>query len=293
MRAIVAAILIAACPALVSAQSMTPQKVLLLPSTPPTLTETYGPGPQHVGELRLPSGKGPFPVAILVHGGCWQNKWAMDHFAPLASALTAKGYATWSIEYRRLGDAGAGWPGSFEDWAAAADHVRSLAKRYPLDLKRVITVGHSAGALGAVWIAARPNLPAGSPLRGKDPLRIKAAVNMDGPSELKPFAASGRDRQVCGAPVISQFMGGSPAEAPEHYALGDPGERLPLKTPQLVVASAVLSKADADSFAAKARAAGDPVEILDVTGTGHFDMIAPGTPAYARFEAFLVEKAPR
>lgn len=289
MRAILVAALIAAGPATATAQSMTPQKVEALPASTPTLKEAYGSRSQNVGELRLPAGKGPFPVAILVHGGCWKNQFGLAQFQALATGLTARGYATWSIEYRRLGDEGAGWPGTFEDWGAAADHVRSLAKRYPLDLKRVITVGHSAGALGSAWIAGRPNLPAGTAGRGKDPLRIRTAVIMDGPPELARFAESGRDRQVCTIPAISQMMGGMPAEAPDHYALGDPGMRLPWRVPQLLVAGAVLRKDDADFYASKARAAGDKVDVLDLTGTGHFDMVAPGTPAYAKFEAFLSE----
>ena len=291
MRAVIAALLLAACPSLALAQSMTPQKVEMLPATVPTVKEAYGPRPQNVGELRLPPGKGPFPVAVMVHGGCWQNKWSLPQFQALASALAAKGYATWSIEYRRLGDEGAGWPGTFEDWGAGADHVRDLAKRYPLDLSRVITIGHSAGALGSSWIGLRSSLPANALGRGRSPIKVNTIVVMDGPPELAKFSENGRDQMVCGAPVISQLLGGTPAQAPERYALGDPGKRLPWKAPILIASGVVLEKADADAFAEKARKAGDRVEVLDLSGTGHFDMVAPGTPAYAEFEAFLLEKA--
>ena len=295
MRAAVIGVLLLAASGAACAQPVitNPARILALPSKPAAAREAYGAGPRQFGELRLPPGKAPFPVAVVVHGGCWHNRFA-DYriMSPLASALTAKGWATWNIEYRMLGDAGGGWPGTFQDWGAATDHLRALARRHPLDLKRVIVVGHSAGGHAAHWIAARPALPRDADIRGRNPLPVKAVVNLDGPAEITPFA-SGRDREVCGMPVISDLIGGSPAAEPLRYALGDPGQRVPLRVPQLLVTSTVLRVADADAYVARARPAGDRVERLDVTGTGHFDLIAPNTPTWPKVEAFIVEKALR
>jgi acetyl esterase/lipase len=230
-------------------------------------------------------------VAVVVHGGCWHKRFAdRTVMSPLASALTARGYATWNIEYRMLGDPGGGWPGTFQDWGAATDHLRTLAKAHPLDLKRVIVVGHSAGGHAAHWIASRPRLPKDADIRGRNPLPVRAVVNLDGPAEITPFAG-GRDKEICGMPVISDLMGGPPAAQPLRYALGDPGQRTPLKAPQLLVTSSVLRPADAAAYAARARPAGDRIDVLDVSGTGHFDLIAPGTPTWSKVEAFIVEKA--
>ena len=136
---------------------MTSAQVTALPASTPYIRASYGFGPIEVGELRLPPGKGPFPVAVIIHGGCWAKGFAtMRMLSPLADALTAKGFATWNIEYRQLGDTGGGWPGTFQDWGAALDHLRVLARTQPLDLKRVIVVGHSAGGHAALWLAARP-----------------------------------------------------------------------------------------------------------------------------------------
>lgn len=293
MNRLLTAFALTALPLTAAAQSMTPAKLREQPSTPATARIAYGSLPQQMGDLRLPPGKGPFPVAVVVHGGCWRSK--TDNLlgtSALASALTAKGFATWNIEYRRLGDDGGGWPGTFQDWAAGADHLRALAKTYPLDLKRVIVVGHSAGGHAAQWLGSRGTLPKDSALGGGDPVRPKLVVNLDGPPALKPFAG-GRDQRVCGEPVIIQLMGGTPAEQAQRYRLGDPSERLPHKVPQLLVASAVLLKADAEQYAAAARAAGDKVEILDVTGSGHFDMIAPTTPTWPKVEAAILARAPK
>ena len=187
---------------------MTGQDLLALPQPPADRTIAYGSAPQQVAELRLPKGPGPHPVVVLVHGGCWQAPWGFDHVRSLAAALTAEGYATWSLEYRRLGDPGGGWPGTFEDVAHGADHLREVAREHPLDLDRVVAVGHSAGGQLALWLAARPRLPEGSPLRAAKPLRLRGVVSLAGITDLRAGAASG----VCGD-AIPQLLGG-PAAGP-------------------------------------------------------------------------------
>ena len=98
----------------------------------------YGDDPLQFGELRLPEGTGPHPVVILIHGGCWLSEFDITHLRKLAAAVTRTGVATWALEYRRVGNPGGGWPGTFQDIARGADHLRVLAKTHPLDLDRVI-----------------------------------------------------------------------------------------------------------------------------------------------------------
>jgi acetyl esterase/lipase len=287
VRGAILAALVAAIPAAALGQSMTPAKVNALPHSEPYIRASYGFGPIQVGELRLPPGKGPFPVAIVIHGGCYLKRMAdMKMMSPLATALTARGFATWNIEYRALGDDGAGWPGTFEDWAMAADHLRWLAKTEPLDLTRVIAVGHSSGGHAAMWLAARPQLS--GKLKGDDPVPIKAAVNIDGPED--PARYEPDQREICGQEVLNQMFGGSPQAAADHWRDGNPAQRLPLHAHQLLVASALMSGAAADAYAARARAAGDTVDVLKLDA-GHFDPIAPGTPAWKQVEDFIVDNA--
>ena len=110
---------------------------------------------------------------------------AMDNMRPLAAALTEEGIATWNIEYRRLGNDGGGWPGTFRDVASAADLLRTLAREHALDLTRVIAIGHSAGGHLAMWLAARPKMPQGSDVYSSNPLKLAGVVNLDGPGDLK------------------------------------------------------------------------------------------------------------
>jgi len=283
-----------AAPPPVAARGLSPAAVDRLPTRVPHAVHRYGPAPQHYGQLRLPVGAGPFPVAVVVHGGCWTGGFAtLRNTAPLASALAERGIASWNIEYRQLGEAGAGWPGTFQDWGAATDALRELATSHALDLSRVVTVGHSAGAHAALWIAARPGLPADSAIGAEDPLVVQGAVAIDGPGDLAAFV--GLDEQICGQPVITRLFGGSHAEVPERYAQGSPAERPDAGVPQVLAASVVLTPAGAEAYSA--RVGGANVRILVLEDAGHFDMIAPGQPSAARvleaIEALTASTAPR
>lgn len=289
MRCLALALLVAT-PAL--AQGMRPADVDKLPSAPPALTENYGADANQIGDLRLPDvktfGPGPHPVVIVIHGGCWWRGFATrQNTAALASRLTERGFATWNIDYRQQGDAGGGWPGSFRDWAAGSDHLRALAKRYPIDLARVAVTGHSAGAHAALWVAGRHKLPADSEIASPDPIKIGAVVGIDGPPD--PGAELERFEQGCGVPAVSGMFGGKPADQPKRYAEGSPQALLPLGMKSgLVSASLFLSPAAAERFVTAARKGKDQASALMLGGTGHFDVIAPGSPVWDQVEAFLV-----
>jgi acetyl esterase/lipase len=270
------------------AREMSPKDVDALPSSMPTAISQYGADALQMGELRLPAGKGPFPVAIVVHGGCWTKGFATRrNTAAMATALTKRGIATWNIEYRQVGEAGAGWPGTFQDWGAAADHLRKLARPHRLDLARVVAVGHSAGAHAALWLAARHRLPPTSEVRGANPLQMKAAVAIDGPGDLEPFI--GFDAEVCGKPVIAPLMGGTPDTVPARYAQGTPARLLPHGAPQYLVATAVLTPEAAAAYTASATAKGDRVETISPAGADHFNIIAPGEPQWSEVEALILK----
>lgn len=249
----------------------------------PDLTVRYGSDDLRVGELRLPKGKGPFPVAVMIHGGCWLASFdTYKGFGTISDALTQRGIATWNIEYRRLGDAGAGWPGSFQDIAAGVDHLSVLAKTYPIDLSRVTVVGHSAGALFALWTGARAKLgPDWTPK-----VRPVSVVAIDGPPALAPFV--GIDEQQCGAPVITQLMGGKPADRAAEYRLATPADNLPLGVHQLLV-QATFTPLMAP-YAAAARAAGDRVDVLQA-GQHHFDVVTPGSANGDKVIDFIASRA--
>jgi acetyl esterase/lipase len=287
---LVAAVLLVQPSTLLMAQRLGPREVDALPASEPTLVQKYGAELLQFGELRLPKGKGPFPVAVVIHGGCWTKGFAtLRNTAAIASELSKSGIATWNIEYRQVGDAGGGWPGTFRDWGAAVDYLRVLGKSYPLDLSRIVVIGHSAGAHAALWVAARNRLPTASEIRGSDPLRVQAAVAIDGPGDLTGFA--GFDAQVCGKPVIVPLMGGTPADQSERYRQASPQSLLPLGVPQFLITAEVLTSAKAQEYQKLGQERGDQIEILAPADAGHFDLIAPGQKAWDAVEQLILNHA--
>ncbi len=262
-----------------SAQSMmTGQDLLALPQPPADHVIAYGAVAQQVAELRLPKGAGPHPVVIVIHGGCWQTPWAMDHVRSLAGALTTEGYATWSLEYRRLGDPGGGWPGTFEDVAAGADYLQTVATAHSVDLGRVIALGHSAGGHLALWLAARRRLPRDSELWTAEAIPLGGVVSLAGITDLREGAAG----KVCGD-AIPQLLGGPPADQEARVAQSSPIELLPLRVPQRLVCGALDQRVPNDQsrrYQAAARKAGDAAQLEIVEGVGHFELVDPRSAAW-------------
>ena len=242
---------------------------------------SYGSDPLQFGELRIPKTPGPHPIAIVIHGGCWMAKLgtmdpravAIDNMRPLASALTDAGIVTWNIEYRRIGDPGGGWPGSFRDVAGAADFLRTIAADRRLDLNRVVSIGHSAGGHFALWLAARKRIPTSSELYSANPLPIAGVVDLDGPGDLK--ATIPLQQPVCGSPVITDLIGGSPEQQPDRYRAASPIELLPLGTRQIVLAGRMFGP-QTPAYEAAARKAGDSIEV-SVSDASHFVFIDPAS----------------
>lgn len=241
----------------------------------------YGHAPQQFGELRVPSGAGPFPVVVLIHGGCWLNQFDYRYFTHLADRLTTEaGVATWTVEYRRIGDPGGGWPGTFLDVANATDHLRRLASDRPLDLTRVVAIGHSAGGHLALWLAARPRLPKGTDVSSPDPLPLHAVVGLAAITDLVRYRVG--EPGSCNSAVDS-LMGGTDVEQASRYRLASPLALLPLGVPQWLVQGAVdpiVPAASVRDYVAAAKRAGDPATLLEESQAGHFDPAAPDTRSW-------------
>ena len=261
---------------------MTPQDLDALPRRAPDRRVAYGESPHQYGELRVPAGRGPHPVVILVHGGCFKAAYATaDYAAPIGDALKDEGIASWNIEYRRLGDEGGGWPGTYRDVGRAVDYLRTLAKPHNLDLSRVVVVGHSAGGHLAMWAAGRSRVPRQSAIYTANPLPIRGAVDLAGPLDLSAHIAEYEG--LCRDSVITSLMGGSPATHPERYAQASPIKLLPYGLPQVLVLGTYedfVPMRLVQAYAAAARRAGDSVRVIHVRGAGHFEVASPRSYAW-------------
>ena len=196
----------------------------------PKADATIAYGPDHLQKIDIwrPAGPGPHPVVLMVHGGCWQTAIAdrtlMDW---VAGDLRAAGVAVWNIDYRGVDRTGGGYPGTFADAAKAADQLAVHAKQYDLDLTRIVAVGHSAGGHLALWLAARAKLPADSPLRTADPLKIAHVVSLGGLPDLEATATS--PDNGCGTEVVTKLIGTDRADP---YADTSVPRLLPLGVPR-------------------------------------------------------------
>jgi acetyl esterase/lipase len=245
----------------------------------PSARIVYGTRALQFGNLRLPRGPGPHPVVLFVHGGCFLQQYTIAHAAALEQAFADSGYAVWSIEYRRVGDEGGGWPGTFEDVARAADYLRVLARTYPLDLSRVVAAGHSAGGALVMWLASRDRLRADSPLRGSSPIQIGAVLAIAPAADFGDLQA----KRVCGG-VMDKLMGGSPDSFPERYRDVSPALLAPIQVPQIIVVGGQDRNwgPGGKAYYASALAARDSlVRMVEVPEAGHFDVVAPTTAAWA------------
>ncbi len=261
--------------------------ILEQPPTPADSRIAYGADANQFGDLRLPAQvhvpqgtpeTGTVPLVVVIHGGFWRDTYSLDHIGHLCAALTAHGFATWSLEYCRLGQRGGGWPGTFQDVAAGLDQVRALVARYPLDLNRVITIGHSAGGHLALWLAARHRLPATSPLWSPNPLPVRGAISLAGVVDLQ------RAWELrLGRGVVDTLMVGSPAAWPERYAAASPIELLPLGVPQALLHGTlddIVPFEISQRYVAAAKCLGDPAELIVLEGQGHFEPIDPRSAAW-------------
>lgn len=258
-----------------------------MPLPPSGKRITYGNGPQQFGELRLPKGEGPFPVMILIHGGCWQASFDHVYITRLAAWLSAHGLATWTIEYRRLGDEGAGWPGTFLDVANAADALRRISETSPIDAQRVYAGGHSAGGQLALWLASRGALSEQSELFIKDPVRIRGVLGLAAITDLERYRIG--PPNSCHSSV-EPLLGGAPENVPTHYRETSPLQRLPLGIPQVFIQGErdpIVDPASVRAYVDAAKKAGDRAIILPLPAAGHFESSVPLPQTEALFAAAL------
>ena len=253
----------------------------------------YGKDTSQFGELWLQRDKraeqhsGGIPVIVFLHGGWWQSEYDLAYANPLCAALRDDGYAVWSIEYRRVGSTGGGWPATFQDAAAGLDFLGTLAKSYPLNLSRVVAMGHSAGGHLAFWLAGRHHIAEASPLHTPQPqislhglIALAGAVDLRLTIDLSGYFTFAHDKQE-----VYSLMGGTPADLADRYKAGDPGELLPLGVRQVLLQGTEDNQIPPElpgRWAEKARRQGEDVTVVTIPGGDHFDIVDPEAKAFEK-----------
>jgi acetyl esterase/lipase len=256
--------------------------ILSLAPPPADARLTYGSDPNQFLDLRLPSSKekrpSPYPLIINIHGGYWRAKYNLDHAGHLCAALTAKGLATANLEYRRVGNEGGGWPGTFADIRSAYQFLVQNAQRHNLDPGRIVVMGHSAGGQLALCLAAHE-------------ASVTRVVSLAGVVDLR----RAYELHLSNDAVV-EFLHGTPTEVPDHYREADPMQlSIPAARQWLVHGSAddtVPADFSLDYVSRKQKLSGkekEDVHLLEISGAGHFDVIDPHSQAWKQIEEMVLQ----
>jgi acetyl esterase/lipase len=246
-----------------------------VPPAPPGTRIAYSRGEFQFGELRVPSGSGPHPVAIVIHGGYWRARYDLTEVGHLCRAVTRQGLATWSLEYRRIGNPGGGWPGTLDDVRTGAVHLEKIAAERSLDLKRVVAMGHSAGGHLVLWLAKQN------------------AIALRGLVALAPVADLRRAWELkLSDTVVADLLGGSPQDLPDRYRSASPIELVPLGVAQRVLHGDnddIVPLEISRRYVAAAKKSGDDSKLIEVAGAGHFELIDPRSSAWPLVKEAVLE----
>lgn len=232
----------------------------------------YGPDPNQFIDVRVPEGPGPYPAVFFIHGGYWRAKYDLVHAGHLCAALAKTGIATWNIEYRRVGNPGGGWPGTFEDVRAAYRFLSDDKSNKTIDLKRVCVAGHSAGGQLALCLAAHEK-------------SISRVFSLAGVLDLR----RGWEMHLSND-AVAGFLGGSPTDVPEHYREASPAElTIPRAVQKLVHGTAddSVPYEIGKSYAEQKKKAKENVELATLPGVDHFQIIDPKSDVWSKIEAIF------
>lgn len=233
---------------------------------------SYGTDANQFGELYLPATPGPFNVVMTIHGGFWQAGYGLDLANPVCSALVSRGFAVWNLEYRRVGNPGGGWPGTFQDVRNGYRFLAQISSRYKLNAAKVLVLGHSAGGQLALCLAAHePSL--------------RSVVSLAGVVDLQQAW-----EQRLGNGAVAQFLGGSPQLVAEHYREADPMQ-LSIRATQWLIhggSDDIVPSSLSRNYAAQKKARGEDVHYLEISSANHFDLINPHSAAWPKIESTII-----
>ena len=236
--------------------------ILKLPTGTPSEILSYDDDPLQYGELWLPDTEQNLaaPLIVFIHGGCWLNAYDIKHTQAASNALTKAGYAVLSVEYRRTGDEGGAWPGTFNDILSAIEFAKRL-KRDKVNNSQIILMGHSAGGHLALLAANH---------YGKhEKNSVKGVIGLAAISNLKKYSQGDNSCQS----VVVDFMNGDFKANEEQYNLADP-------MVQGFHSRTILIHGDSDTIVPLAQSTKSNQYVEIVQGAGHFDMIHTGSSSW-------------
>ena len=245
---------------------------------PPDLRVKYGSDPNQFADLRLPAKDKPHGLVINIHGGFWRAKYGLDHAGHLCAALTAKGLATANVEYRRVGNEGGAWPGTFSDLRSACQFLVQNAGKYSFNTRKIVAMGHSAGGQLALCLAAH------------EP-SVTGVVSLAGVVDLQQAYQLHLSHDA-----VVEFLGGTPSEVPDHYREADPRQLSIVKARQWLIHGTsddtvppAFSRDYVDRKNKRRDAMKEEIHLIEIPGADHYDLIDPKSAAWTQVEQTVMQ----
>jgi acetyl esterase/lipase len=239
-----------------------PEQILSLASPPADLRVAYGKESSQFIDFRFPASDAGTALVIMVHGGFWRQKYDLAHAGHLCAAVTACGLTTANIEYRRVGEPGGGWPGTFEDVPAAL----RTARTHSGNRKPTLVMGHSAGGHLALWAATQQQ-------------DLNAVI------ALAPVACLRRAWELgLGDGAVSDLLGGPPDVVPDRYLLACPSKQS-TRVPRILIHGTdddIVPLSVSEDYLAARSVESDVVRFIKVHRADHFDLIDPRSGSWNR-----------
>jgi acetyl esterase/lipase len=171
------------------------------------------------------------PAVIVLHGGAWSRGVKSD-FVEYDRWLAAGGRVVFDAEYR-LANSTQRFPAQIMDVNSAIIWVKRHAAQYHVDPARIALLGRSAGgqlALLAAYTANDPSYQSAADVT--QDTRVRAVISFYGPTDLAwDYAHPGRPDVIDTPHTLENFLGGSPATAPQAYAAAAPIEHVNAQSP--------------------------------------------------------------
>lgn len=254
------------------------EDILSLPAPAADRRVAFGSDSNQFFDLRWPSVRAPqagFPLVINIHGGFWRARYDLAHAGHLCAALTNRGLVTANLEYRRVGNEGGGWPGTFADICQAHDFLVEQAQEYKVDAGRIVIMGHSAGGQLALCLAARRP-------------QVRAAISLAGVVDLQRAYELHLSHDA-----VVEFLGGAPSEVPERYRDADPMRFSVSNVRQVLIHGPVDEVVPAEfsrAYVAHKKKKKETVGIVEILAAGHYDLIDPWTDAWKLIEKTVLDQ---
>ncbi len=224
----------------------------------------YGSDPLQFADVYFPVVAKPWPVVMNIHGGFWRAAYDLAHAGHFCAALATAGFGTVNVEYRRTGNPGGGWPGMLEDIRSAYRYLPSHAEELGCDPETVIVTGHSAGGHLAVCLA------------GYEP-SVKRVVSLAGVLDLE----RAYELHLSNDAVVA-FLGGTPQQVPALYQAASP-TNLEIRARQIALTGTDDDTVPPDisrKYVDRKKAAAERVELVEISGANHMDLIDPRSDAF-------------